>query len=107
MTKQSKAEQLQQMRVKHRQQRKQRSFETELGRRVWNTLVETLHPHHSTFRQRLDRMGKAISMGQRIRGASTVFLPGRMCYEFDTTTAVSHTDIPRIVYISKEEAPSI
>jgi len=107
MTKLSKADQLQQMRVKQKQQRKQRSFETELGRRVWNTVVETLHPHHSTFRQRLDRMGKAISMGQRIRGASTVFLPGRMCYEFEISASDNvRSDIPRIVYISKEDAPA-
>merc|ERR1711937_588809 len=52
-------------------------------------------------------MGKAISLGQRIRGAPTSFLPGRMNFEFDTGMEQGHQDIPRIVYMAKEEAPKV
>lgn len=106
LTKQKKAEEFQQVRALRKVQKK-RTFQTELGRKVWNAVVETLHPHHATFKQRVEKMGKAISMGQRIRGALTVFLPGRMSYEFDIAMNQGRTDIPRIVYISKEDAPSV
>eukprot|EP00438_Fugacium_kawagutii_P029299 Skav207998 [mRNA] locus=scaffold1203:171078:179398:+ [translate_table: standard] len=35
-------------------------------------------------RERVQKMGKAIAQGHRIRNAPTMFLPGRMAYEFDT-----------------------
>lgn len=106
LNKQQKVDELQQQRAERKQQKK-RSFETVVARRVWNTVVETLHPHHSTFRERVGRMGKAISMGQRIRGAPTTFLQGRMNYEFDTDASQSSADIPRIIYMSKEDAPKV
>lgn len=109
ITKQQRVEDAQQQRVERKlKEKKGRSFETLLGRKVWHSVVETLHPHHSTFSQRLKRMGQAISMGQRIRGAPTVFLPGRMRYEFDTGTVQCSTqDIPRIIYLSKEETLAV
>jgi len=108
LTKQQKADEAQQQRAERKkQQQKKREFETGMARRVWNTVVETLHPHHSTFRERVGRMGKAISMGQRIRGAPTTFLEGRMNYEFDLDASQSSTDIPRIIYLSKEDAPKV
>lgn len=106
LNKQQKVDELQQQRAERKQQKK-RSFETVIAKRVWNTVVETLHPHHSTFRERVGRMGKAISMGQRIRGAPTTFLEGRMNYEFDTDASQSSADIPRIIYMSKEDAPKV
>jgi len=79
LNKQQKKDELKQQSAEKKQQKK-RSFETVIARRVWSTVVETLHPHHSTFRERVGRMGKAISMGQRIRGAPNTFLEGRMNY---------------------------
>eukprot|EP00929_Paragymnodinium_shiwhaense_P006987 TRINITY_DN110942_c0_g1_i1.p1 TRINITY_DN110942_c0_g1~~TRINITY_DN110942_c0_g1_i1.p1 ORF type:complete len:579 (+),score=197.76 TRINITY_DN110942_c0_g1_i1:149-1885(+) len=102
INKQQRAEDLHKQRAEKKQ--KKRSFETVLAKKVWHTVVETLHPHHKTFKGRLDGMTKAISMGQRIRGAPSVFLPGRMEYEFDITEEQAQSDIPRIIYISKEDA---
>jgi len=105
LTKQQKADELQQARAQRKAQKKQH-FQTVLARKVWHTVVETLHPHHGTFAQRTEKMGKAISMGQRIRGAPSVFLPGRMAYEFDTEIQTASSDVPRIIYLSKEDAPA-
>ncbi|CAJ1410885.1 unnamed protein product [Effrenium voratum] len=80
-----------------------RTFETRLAKNVWLSVVETLHPHHSTFKERVQKMGKAIAQGHRIRNAPSTFLPGRMAFEFDTDLEMGKTDIPRIVYMSKEE----
>eukprot|EP00450_Noctiluca_scintillans_P027298 CAMPEP_0194530732 /NCGR_PEP_ID=MMETSP0253-20130528/67793_1 /TAXON_ID=2966 /ORGANISM="Noctiluca scintillans" /LENGTH=539 /DNA_ID=CAMNT_0039376003 /DNA_START=76 /DNA_END=1692 /DNA_ORIENTATION=- len=105
LNKQQRVDEVQQLRTERKAKgKKQKTFETELARKVWHTVVETLHPHHSTFEQRMQNMGKAMSMGQRIRGAPSVFLPGRMSYEIDT---VGKEDIPRIIYMSKEDAPSV
>jgi len=68
-------------------------------------VAETLHPHHGTFKERLSKMSQAISLGNRIRGAPSTFLPGRMAFEFDTDMAIGKSDIPRIVYMAKEDAP--
>lgn len=106
INKKQKVEDAQQAKAQKKEQ-KRRSFETVVAKRVWGTVVETLHPHHSTFKERIGRMGKAISMGQRIRGAPTTFLPGRMNYEFDTDSRQDSTDIPRIIYLSKEDAPRV
>jgi len=112
MTKQAKAEELQQQ----RQQKKagvpkKKAFDTQLGKRVYHSIIETLHPHHITFKKRLLNMGKALAIGQRIRGAPSTFLPGRMAYEFDLDTDVSKagriSDIPRTIYTSKEAAPNV
>lgn len=46
-------------------------------------------------------------MGQRIRGAMSVFLPGRMQYEFDIDSRQIASDIPRTIYISKEDTPTV
>lgn len=86
---------------------KKRTFETILAKQVWHAAVDTLHPHHTTFAKRMENMGKAISLGQRIRGAPTVFLPGRMAFEFDTGLELGHQDIPRIVFSAKEDAPAV
>jgi len=113
LTKQKKVEEFHEARAKRKAQLKgqpttKRSFQTTLARRIWHTVVETLHPHHGTFKARMQKMGKAFSMGQRIRGAPSLFLPGRMSYEFDTDAAVtdSKNDIPRTLYMSKEDAPA-
>mmetsp|Transcript_145638 Transcript_145638/g.369557 ORF Transcript_145638/g.369557 Transcript_145638/m.369557 type:complete len:502 (-) Transcript_145638:341-1846(-) len=110
MTKQKKAEELASLRAQRKASgQKKRAFESQLGRRVWHSTVETLHPHHSTFRKRVEGMSKAIAMGQRIRGAPSIFLPGRMAYEFDIgiDLSKSSSDIPRTVYTSKEDAPTV
>jgi len=107
ISKQTKAEEIQQVRLKKKGQQQRREFATELGRKVWSTVVDNLHPHHSTFSQRIEKMSQALALGQRMRGAPSIFLPGRMCYEFDTGVVQAKTDIPRIVYISKEDAPSV
>lgn len=52
-------------------------------------------------------MGKAISQGHHIRNAPSVFLPGRMAYEFDTDLYMGNTDIPAIIYMSKEDCLSV
>lgn len=104
LTKQDKADELQTQR-QQRKEKKQRTFTSALAKKVWHTVVETLHPHHGTFQQRLHGMCKAISKGQRIRNAPQVFLPGRMEYEFDVADKADNTDIPRIIYMSKEDAP--
>lgn len=104
LNKQQKKDELKQQSAEKKQQKK-RSFETVIARRVWSTVVETLHPHHSTFRERVGRMGKAISMGQRIRGAPNTFLEGRMNYEFDTGASQSSVDTPSTIFMSKEDAP--
>lgn len=36
----------------------------------------------------------------------SVFLPGRMAYEFDTEIQAVSSDVPRIIYLSKEDAPA-
>jgi len=107
MTKQAKAEEIKGERSKRKAVQKERQFATPLAKKVWHAVVETLHPHHSTFRQRLQRMGKAMSMGQRIRGAPSTFLEGRMAYEFDIGSEHGPSDIPRTIYMSKEEAPKV
>lgn len=48
---------------------------------------------------------EALALGQRIRGAPSTFLPGRMLYEFDLDGAKRSDDIPRTVFASKEDAP--
>ncbi|CAE7313686.1 CSTF77 [Symbiodinium sp. KB8] len=85
--------------------KQKKTFEHMVAKNVWLTVVETLHPHHSTFKERVQKMGKAIAQGHRIRNAPSVFLPGRMAFEFDTDLEMGKTDIPRIVYMSKEEVP--
>jgi len=82
-----------------------RQFASELGKRVWLSVLETLHPHHNGFAKRLQNMGRALSLGQRIRGTPSMFLPGRMFYEFDTGASAGSSDIPRTVFASKEDAP--
>mmetsp|Transcript_98747 Transcript_98747/g.178288 ORF Transcript_98747/g.178288 Transcript_98747/m.178288 type:complete len:594 (-) Transcript_98747:70-1851(-) len=109
LTKQKKIEEFQQAKQERKAAGgvKKRAFESLVGKNIWSAIVDTLHPHHKTFKERVQRMGKAISLGQRIRGAPSFFLPGRMAYEFDTDVAVNvKSDIPRIVYSSKEDAPS-
>eukprot|EP00933_Yihiella_yeosuensis_P062462 TRINITY_DN65419_c0_g1_i1.p1 TRINITY_DN65419_c0_g1~~TRINITY_DN65419_c0_g1_i1.p1 ORF type:complete len:570 (-),score=175.24 TRINITY_DN65419_c0_g1_i1:129-1838(-) len=86
--------------------KKVRQFDNVVAKNVWSVIVDTLHPHHGTFKERVQKMGKAIALGQRIRGAPSLFLPGRMSYEFDTNVARDKSDIPRIVYASKEDAPN-
>jgi len=93
--------------LKAKQKNKKRTFETLVAKQVWHCLVDTLHPHHTTFGKRMENMGKAISIGQKIRGAPSVFLPGRMAFEFDTELEQGPQDIPRIVYAAKEDAPSV
>lgn len=107
MSKQKKSDELQQIRLKKKGQKQQREFQTDLGRKVWSTVVDNLHLHHSTFKSRIEKMSQALALGQRMRGAMSTFLPGRMCYEFDTAVDQTKTDIPRMVYISKEDAPSV
>eukprot|EP00931_Biecheleriopsis_adriatica_P080029 TRINITY_DN53386_c0_g1_i1.p1 TRINITY_DN53386_c0_g1~~TRINITY_DN53386_c0_g1_i1.p1 ORF type:complete len:556 (+),score=171.06 TRINITY_DN53386_c0_g1_i1:48-1715(+) len=108
ITKQQKVEEFQ----KARQERKlaggqkKKTFDNQIARNIWMAIVETLHPHHSTFKERVHKMGKAIAQGQKIRGAPTTFLPGRMLYEFDTDMDMGRSDIPRMVYMSKEDAPA-
>ncbi|CAE7354850.1 SMU2 [Symbiodinium natans] len=107
LAKKQKAEEFQ----KAKQERKitggkqKKTFEHMVAKNIWLTVVETLHPHHSTFKERVQKMGKAIAQGHRIRNAPSVFLPGRMAFEFDTDMDMGKTDIPRIVYMSKEEVP--
>jgi len=110
ITKKEKIDELRQLKAQKKQKQKQKEFTSMLARKVWHAVVETLHPHHVTFPKRMQNMSKAISMGQRIRGAPSVFLPGRMTYEFDIVEQARDSvgyvsDIPRIVYTSKEEAP--
>jgi len=105
LNKQTKKDEVHEERKK--KQQKKKTFDSLLAKQVWHTVVDTLHPHHTTFAKRLQSMGKAISLGQRIRGATSVFLPGRMCFEFDTGIEQGHQDIPRMVYMSKEDAPKI
>eukprot|EP00927_Polykrikos_kofoidii_P056146 TRINITY_DN50311_c0_g1_i1.p1 TRINITY_DN50311_c0_g1~~TRINITY_DN50311_c0_g1_i1.p1 ORF type:complete len:632 (+),score=136.81 TRINITY_DN50311_c0_g1_i1:133-1896(+) len=106
ISKQKRHEELAGQRMQKKTQKK-RTFETVIARKVWHAVVETLHPHHGTFSKRLKNMGKAISMGQRIRGAPSIFLPGRMAYEFDLASDTRSTEgIPRIIYMSKEDAPA-
>lgn len=38
---------------------KKKTFETQLGRRIHLSLVETLHPHHFSFKKRMQNMSKA------------------------------------------------
>eukprot|EP00434_Breviolum_minutum_P011558 symbB.v1.2.010193.t1/scaffold664.1/size175145/13 len=111
LNKQKKVEEVQKVKQQQRSkapgEKKSRTFEHRIAKNVWLTVVDTLHPHHSTFKERVQRMGKAIAQGHRIRNAPSIFLPGRMAYEFDTDVEMGKTDIPRIVYMSKEEvAPS-
>ncbi|CAK9009723.1 unnamed protein product [Durusdinium trenchii] len=108
LNKQKKVEEIQKAKQQQRKPgEKKRTFENRIAKNVWLTVVDTLHPHHSTFKERVQRMGKAIAQGHRIRNAPSMFLPGRMAYEFDTELEMGKTDIPRIVYMSKEEiAPS-
>lgn len=105
LNKQKKAEEIQDQRVKAKN--KKRTFESIVAKQVWHTVVDTLHPHHATFGKRIENMSKAISLGQRIRGAPSIFLPGRMAFEFDTDMEQGQQDIPRIVYMSKEDAPKV
>lgn len=108
MARQEKKEQLQQQHLQKKQDKKKKTAAgTELGKKVYQAVVETLHPHHGTYKQRLKKMGKAIAMGQRIRGAPNTFLPGRMQYEFDTKVEMGREDIPMIVYQSKENCPAV
>jgi len=74
---------------------------------VYQALVETMHPHHVAFKKRVQNMTRAIAMGQRIRGAPSTFLPGRMAYEFDTGDSAGSSDIPRTIFASKEDAPKV
>lgn len=104
LLKKQKVDEVHKVRQERKAQQKKKTFETLLGRQVWKALVDTLHPHHVTFKQRVEKMSKAISMGQQIRGAPTSFLPGRMFYEFDTGADLGPSDIPRIIYASKDEA---
>lgn len=109
LNKQKKVEEVQKAKQQQRKpgEKGKRTFENRIAKNVWLTVVDTLHPHHSTFKERVQRMGKAIAQGHHIRNAPTMFLPGRMAYEFDTELEMGKTDIPRIVYMSKEEvAPS-
>lgn len=105
LNKQQRAEQIQEER--QQKKNKKRTFETVLAKSVWHAVVDTVHPHHVDFGKRMHNMGKAISLGQRIRGSPTVFLPGRMAFEFDTTMEQGPQDIPKIIYMAKEDAPSV
>lgn len=108
LNKQARAEELQLQRKQAKEQKqKKRTFQSLMAKQVWHVAVDTLHPHHNTFNQRLENMRKAISLGQRIRGATGSFLPGRMSYEFDVSIGRGRTDIPRIIYTSKEDAPKV
>mmetsp|Transcript_66775 Transcript_66775/g.159749 ORF Transcript_66775/g.159749 Transcript_66775/m.159749 type:complete len:501 (-) Transcript_66775:156-1658(-) len=88
-------------------QQKTQQFESEMAKKVWRALVSTLHPHHSTFPQRYKKMGQALALGEKFRSAPTVFLPGRMDYEFSIGKKSTDADIPRVVFSSKEDAPEV
>jgi len=106
--KQEKVDHIQEERAKRKAGKQdKREFTTELGKKIWHSVLETLHPHQSGFSKRLQNMGRALSLGQRIRGAPSMFLPGRMFYEFDTGMSASSSDIPRTVFASKEDAPNV
>eukprot|EP00928_Gymnodinium_smaydae_P037140 TRINITY_DN25825_c0_g1_i1.p1 TRINITY_DN25825_c0_g1~~TRINITY_DN25825_c0_g1_i1.p1 ORF type:complete len:586 (+),score=154.07 TRINITY_DN25825_c0_g1_i1:172-1929(+) len=107
LNKQQRKDELQEQRLQ-KKTKKERNFTTGLAKNVWRAVVDTLHPHHKTFQDRLKGMAKALSLGQRIRNAPSIFLPGRMEYEFDVDPdAQSTADIPRIIYMSKDDAPSV
>jgi len=89
--------------MERRKDKKKKEFKTLVARKVFQTVVEALHPHHVQFQLRLSRMSRAISLGQRIRGAPATFQPGRMSYEFDINMRMGADDIPTIVYRSKDE----
>jgi len=108
ISKQQKIDVIQEERARRKAgKQEKRAFTSELGKRVWISVLETLHPHHAGFNKRLQNMGRALSLGQRIRGAPSMFLPGRMFYEFDTGASASSSDIPRTVFASKEDAPNV
>lgn len=106
INKQKKHDDVHEMRMQKKLGKKQ-TFRNLLAGKVWRSVVETLHPHHSTFSKRMDTMRKALASGQKIRGAPSVFLPGRMAFEFETGMEQGRNDIPRILYMSKEDAPPV
>jgi len=108
LTKQQKVDEYQKARAERKATggQKKKVFDNLIAKNIYLAVAETLHPHHGTFKERLSKMSQAISLGQRIRGAPSTFLPGRMAFEFDTDIAIGKSDIPRIVYMSKEDAPS-
>lgn len=108
LTKQQKVDEYQKARAERKATggQKKKVFDNLIAKNIYLAVAETLHPHHGTFKERLNKMSQAISLGQRIRGAPSSFLPGRMAFEFDTDMSIGRSDIPRIVYMSKEDAPS-
>eukprot|EP00930_Biecheleria_cincta_P102907 TRINITY_DN94764_c0_g1_i1.p1 TRINITY_DN94764_c0_g1~~TRINITY_DN94764_c0_g1_i1.p1 ORF type:complete len:570 (-),score=163.01 TRINITY_DN94764_c0_g1_i1:45-1754(-) len=109
LTKQQKVDEYQKARAERKATggQKKKVFDNLIAKNIYLAVVETLHPHHGTFKERLSKMSQAISLGQRMRSAPSTFLPGRMAFEFDTDIAVGKSDIPRIVYMSKEDAPIV
>jgi len=90
-----------------KKKKKGSEFKTQMGRKVFQTVIDTLHPHHVQFKKRLKHMTKSISMGERIRSAPASFLPGHVMYEFDIDVNIPMDDIPKHVTRSREDCGSV
>ncbi|CEL92796.1 unnamed protein product [Vitrella brassicaformis CCMP3155] len=86
--------------------RRRRGFQTAIGRSVHREVMEQLHPHHVSFNDKLKRIDDNLMKGNRFRGNTELFLPGRMAYCFDTQMDMEGQDIPTFIHRSKEDCPA-
>ncbi|XP_055388545.1 protein Red-like [Condylostylus longicornis] len=54
-----------------------------LVKRICNELIEQVHPHHSSFQKKLQRIESVVLRGAQFRGNTKNFKPGKMIYQFD------------------------
>eukprot|EP00921_Rhytidocystis_pertsovi_P000074 GHVQ01000183.1.p1 GENE.GHVQ01000183.1~~GHVQ01000183.1.p1 ORF type:complete len:354 (-),score=59.48 GHVQ01000183.1:138-1199(-) len=76
-----------------------------MGNRVKVRVLQSCHPHHIHFHERLKRVFQTILRGLRFKGNTESFLAGRMSYTFDRQFDMSRVDTPTVVFRSKEDCP--
>lgn len=52
------------------------------ARKILRLMASELHPHQSSYKEKLDRIQRVLQQGARFKGNTQNFLPGRMLFEF-------------------------
>lgn len=76
-----------------------------VGRKICSELFEQIHPHHTSFQKRLQRIDSVVLRGAHFRGNTKNYYPGRMIYQFDIRSDGDHffDPVPVIVFQSIDE----
>lgn len=75
-----------------------------LARKICNEIVEQVHPHHTSFQKKLQRIDSVVLRGAHFRGNTKIFQPGRMIYQFDLNWDMGQSEVPVVVFQALEQS---